>query len=108
MGSSAVVPPIAHFAPELMDRLYSLWEDNAETIGDWSIHRVFTYWAAALLDNTDPDFFTYSDGADDRGIDFFTAADHAYTVLSDQMPRRGDARRALRPRARCSSTTPTR
>ena len=86
MGSSAVVPSIAHFAPEIMDRLYSLWEEDAETLGDWNIHRVFTYWAAALLDNTDPDFFTYSDGADDRGIDFFTAADHAYAVYQTKCP----------------------
>ena len=85
MGSKAVVPPIAHFVPELIDRLYSSGRRTAN-LGDWNIHRVFTYWAAALLDNTDPDVFTYSDGADDRGIDFFTAVDHVYAVYQTKCP----------------------
>jgi hypothetical protein len=86
MSSLPAVPPIAHFVPELLDRLYAYWAENGESIGDWNIHRAFTYWAADLLDTADPDVFTYSDGADDRGIDFFTSVDHVYALYQTKCP----------------------
>lgn len=86
MGSSSQAPTISNFVPELLDRLYAYWDDRSDRIGDWNIHRVFGYWSAELLDTTDEDFFTFSDGADDRGIDYFTVADHVYVVYQTKCP----------------------
>jgi hypothetical protein len=86
MGSSSHTPTISNFVPELLDRLYAYWDDRSDRIGDWNIHRVFGYWSAELLDTTAEDFFTFSDGADDRGIDYFTVADHVYAVYQTKCP----------------------
>lgn len=86
MENQSSAAPVSHFIPEVLDRLYAFWDENPEVIGDWNIHRAFVFWAADVLETRNSDVFTYSDGPDDRGIDFYTADGHRFTIAQCKCP----------------------
>ena len=86
MEDQLSAPPVSHFIPEVLDRLYAFWDENSEAVGDWNIHRTFVFWAADMLETLNSDVFKYSDGSDDRGIDFYTADDHRFTIAQCKCP----------------------
>jgi hypothetical protein len=76
-GPKSAPPVFSQFAVELTDGL----QRTAETyLEEFDEHHAFDYLIAELLATTNPGHFTFTDGPNDGGIDFFVKEGASYTI----------------------------
>ncbi len=80
---SKLAPTFSNFLPEISDRIQTTVDAYLETYNE---HHAFSYLVAELYETTDEQFFVFTDGPKDGGIDWFVKDSPSYSICQCKCP----------------------